>query len=137
MAVGDFASNPRFAPLMPMLLVRSIWPRSRGPATIGGRPKARHRARRWSFVALRQPRTVAAIVEHELAAECVDENPKFSERIYEKMYNGSRSRSAFARGIAPADESRRRGVIMEAIAGVSRLSANAFSCLLQSFSLAH
>jgi hypothetical protein len=29
---------------------------------------------------------VAAIVEHELAAECVDEDPMFSERIYEKMY---------------------------------------------------
>src|SRR5215471_17648358 len=29
---------------------------------------------------------------HELAAECVDEDPMFSQRIYEKMYNGSRSR---------------------------------------------
>jgi L-alanine-DL-glutamate epimerase-like enolase superfamily enzyme len=42
----------------------------------------------------------------------------FSERIYEKMYNGSRSRPALERGITQADESRRRGVIMEAIAGV-------------------
>ena len=42
----------------------------------------------------------------------------FSERIYEKMYNGSRSRPALARGITQADESRRRGVIMEAIAGI-------------------
>jgi L-alanine-DL-glutamate epimerase-like enolase superfamily enzyme len=42
---------------------------------------------------------VAAIVEHELAAECVDEDPMFSERIYEKMYNGSRSRPARERGI--------------------------------------
>jgi L-alanine-DL-glutamate epimerase-like enolase superfamily enzyme len=40
----------------------------------------------------------------------------FSERIYEKMYKGSRSRPA--RGITQADESRRRGVIMEAIAGI-------------------
>jgi L-alanine-DL-glutamate epimerase-like enolase superfamily enzyme len=38
----------------------------------------------------------------------------FSERIYEKM----RSRPALERGITQADESRRRGVIMEAIAGV-------------------
>src|SRR5262249_3393852 len=38
--------------------------------------------------------------------------------IYEKMYNGSRSEPALARGVAQADESRRRGVIMEAIAGV-------------------
>jgi D-galactarolactone cycloisomerase len=68
--------------------------------------------------ALGTPPIVAAIVEHELAAECVDEDPMFSERIYEKMYNGSRSRPALARGITQADESRRRGVIMEAIAGI-------------------
>src|ERR1700720_247177 len=68
--------------------------------------------------ALGTPPIVAAIVEDELAAECVDENPMFSERIYEKMYNGSRSRPALARGITPADENRRRGVIMEAIAGI-------------------
>ena len=36
--------------------------------------------------ALGTPPIVAAIVEHELAAECVDEDPMFSERIYEKMY---------------------------------------------------
>ena len=68
--------------------------------------------------ALGTPPIVAAIIEHELAAECVDEDPLFSERIYEKMYNGSRSRPALERGITQADESRRRGVIMEAIAGV-------------------
>src|SRR5262244_789869 len=68
--------------------------------------------------ALGTPPIVAAIVEHELAAECVDEDPMFSERLYEKMYNGSRSRPALERGITQADESRRRGVIMEAIAGV-------------------
>src|ERR1700736_1782321 len=68
--------------------------------------------------ALGTPPIVAAIIEHELAAECVDEDPLFSERIYEKMYNGSRSRPALQRGITQADESRRRGVIMEAIAGV-------------------
>src|SRR5713101_7892646 len=68
--------------------------------------------------ALGTPPIVAAIVEHELAAECVGEDPMFSERIFEKMYNGSRSRPALARGITQADESRRRGVIMEAIAGV-------------------
>src|SRR2546430_17483783 len=39
--------------------------------------------------ALGTPPIVAAIVEHELAAECVDEDPMFSERIYERMYNGS------------------------------------------------
>src|SRR6202023_1237400 len=64
--------------------------------------------------ALGTPPIVAAIIEHELAAECVDEDPLFSERIYEKMYNGSRSRPALERGITQADESRRRGVIMGA-----------------------
>src|SRR5262249_21801375 len=68
--------------------------------------------------ALGTPPIIAAIVEHELAAECVGEDPMFSERIYEKMYNGSRSRPALDRGVTQADESRRRGVIMEAIAGV-------------------
>src|SRR5438132_7470357 len=68
--------------------------------------------------ALGTPPIVAAIVEHELAAECVDEDPMFSERIFEKMYNGSRSRPALERGITQADESRRRGVVMEAIAGI-------------------
>jgi D-galactarolactone cycloisomerase len=48
----------------------------------------------------------------------VGEDPMFSERIYEKMYNGSRSAPALARGVTQADESRRRGVIMEAISGV-------------------
>ncbi len=68
--------------------------------------------------ALGTPPIVAAIVEHELAPEIVGEDPMFSERIYEKMYNGSRSRPGLERGVAQADESRRRGVIMEAIAGI-------------------
>src|SRR5215467_5595098 len=68
--------------------------------------------------ALGSPPIVAAIVEHELSAEVIGEDPMFSERIYEKMYNGSRSTPALQRGVAQADESRRRGVIMEAIAGV-------------------
>src|SRR4029077_1703847 len=68
--------------------------------------------------ALGTPPIVVAIVEHELAPECVGEDPMFSELIYEKMYNGSRSKPALERGITQADESRRRGVIMEAIAGI-------------------
>src|ERR1700674_3883765 len=68
--------------------------------------------------ALGTPPIVAAIVEHELAPEVVGEDPMFSERIYEKMYNGSRSKPALERGVTQADESRRRGVIMEAISGV-------------------
>src|ERR1700747_2489486 len=68
--------------------------------------------------ALGTPPIVAAIVEHELAPQVVAEDPMFAERIYEKMYNGSRSRPALERGVTQADESRRHGVIMEAIAGV-------------------
>src|SRR5262249_28371414 len=65
--------------------------------------------------ALGSPPIVSAIVAHELAPEAVGEDPMFSERIYEKMYNGSRSTPALARGVTQADESRRRGGIMEAI----------------------
>jgi L-alanine-DL-glutamate epimerase-like enolase superfamily enzyme len=49
--------------------------------------------------ALGTPPIVAAIVEHELAAGSVDEDPLFSERIYEKMYNSSRSRPALEQGV--------------------------------------
>src|SRR5580698_8896876 len=68
--------------------------------------------------ALGTPPIVAAIVAHELAPECAGEDPLFSERIYEKMYNGSRAKPALERGVTQADESRRRGVIMDAIAGI-------------------
>ncbi len=59
--------------------------------------------------ALGTPPIVEAIVVHELAAECIGEDPMFSERIYEKMYNGSRAKPALERGVTQADESRRRG----------------------------
>ena len=68
--------------------------------------------------ALGTPPIVAAIVEHELAAECVGEDPMFSERIYEKMYNGSRSRPALDRGVTQAEESLRRCGVTYAIAGI-------------------
>jgi L-alanine-DL-glutamate epimerase-like enolase superfamily enzyme len=68
--------------------------------------------------ALGTPPIVAAIIEHELAPEVVGDDPMFSERIYEKMYNGSRSRPALDCGVTQADENRRGGVIMEAIASV-------------------
>src|SRR5688500_16869668 len=57
--------------------------------------------------ALGSPPVVAAIVEHELAPECVDEDPLFSERIYEKMYNGSRAAPALERGVPQPEVSRR------------------------------
>ena len=68
--------------------------------------------------ALGTPPVIAAIVEHELAPDIVGEDPMFSERIYEKMYNGSRAIPALERGVAQPEVSRRRGVVMEAIAGI-------------------
>lgn len=68
--------------------------------------------------ALGTPPVVAAIVEHELEPEVVGEDPLFSERIYEKMYNGSRAKPALARGVPQPEVSRRSGMVMEAIAGV-------------------
>jgi D-galactarolactone cycloisomerase len=68
--------------------------------------------------ALGTPPVVTAIVEHELAPDIVGEDPMFSERLYEKMYNGSRATPALERGVAQPEVSRRRGVVMEAIAGI-------------------
>ena len=68
--------------------------------------------------ALGTPPVVAAIVEHELAAEVVGEDPLFSERIFEKMLNGSRAKPALERGVPQVEVSRRNGMVMEAISGV-------------------
>jgi L-alanine-DL-glutamate epimerase-like enolase superfamily enzyme len=68
--------------------------------------------------ALGNPLVVRAIIEHELAHEIIGEDPMFSERIFEKLYNGSRAAPALASGWQQPDPSRRRGVIMEAIAGI-------------------
>jgi len=68
--------------------------------------------------ALGTPPVVAAIIEHELEPELVGEAPMFSERLYEKMYNGSRAIPALERGVPQPEVSRRRGMVMEAIAGV-------------------
>jgi len=67
---------------------------------------------------LGNPLVLCAIVEHELAPDVEGEDPMFSERIYEKMYNGSRWEPALQRGHAQPDENRRRGMVMEAIAGI-------------------
>lgn len=68
--------------------------------------------------ALGTPPVVAAIVEHELGPELIGEEPLYSERIYEKMYNGSRARPALERGVPQPEVSRRNGMVMEAIAGI-------------------
>ena len=43
--------------------------------------------------ALGNPRVIAAIVDYELAPEVVGEDPLFSERIFEKLYNNPTERS--------------------------------------------
>ncbi len=63
------------------------------------------------------PPVVQAIVEHDLAPMLIGEDPLFSERIYEKMYNGSRWKPALERGHSQPGRGR-RGVTMEAISGV-------------------
>ena len=68
--------------------------------------------------ALGTPPIIAAIIEHELAPEVIGEDPMFSERIFEKMYNGSRAKPALERGVPQAETSRRSGMVMEAISGV-------------------
>jgi len=68
--------------------------------------------------ALGTPPVVAAIIEHELEPELVGEDPLFSERLYQKMYTGSRAIPALERGVPQPEVSRRRGMVMEAIAGV-------------------
>ena len=66
---------------------------------------------------LGSPPVVKAIVEHELAPALVGEDPMYSERLYEKMYNGSRWKPALDRGHAQPGDGR-RGITMEAISGV-------------------
>jgi L-alanine-DL-glutamate epimerase-like enolase superfamily enzyme len=68
--------------------------------------------------ALGTPPVIAAIVEYELGPEVVGENPLFSERIFEKMYSGSRATVALERGVAQPEVSRRSGMVMEAISGI-------------------
>lgn len=68
--------------------------------------------------ALGNPGVLQAIVDCELGPEVVGEDPMFSERIYEKLYNGSRARPAMDTGWSQPDPSRRRGMVMEAIAGI-------------------
>lgn len=68
--------------------------------------------------ALGTPAVLQAIVEHELKPQILGEDPMFSERIYEKCYNGSRAQPALEVGWQQPEPSRRRGMVMEAIAGV-------------------
>ena len=56
-------------------------------------------------------------MDHELAPAILGEDPLYSERLYEKMYNGSRWRPSLERGHSQPGDGR-RGLTMEAIAGV-------------------
>ncbi|MEM7250985.1 MAG: mandelate racemase/muconate lactonizing enzyme family protein [Pseudomonadota bacterium] len=67
---------------------------------------------------LGNPAVVQAIVEHDLGPELVGEDPIFTERLYEKMYTGSRLTPSLDTGVTQPVDSRRRGVTMEAIAGL-------------------
>ncbi|MDH3598599.1 MAG: mandelate racemase/muconate lactonizing enzyme family protein [Candidatus Tectomicrobia bacterium] len=68
--------------------------------------------------ALGNPAVLQAVVEHELGPEIEGEDPMFSERIYEKLYNGSRAQPSLEFGWQQPESSRRRGMVMEAIAGI-------------------
>ncbi len=68
--------------------------------------------------ALGTPAVLQAVVEHELGPQVIGEDPMFSERIYEKLYNGSRAQPSLDVGWQQPDPSRRRGMIMEAISGI-------------------
>ena len=63
---------------------------------------------------LGSPTVVCAIIEHDLAPALIGEDPMYSERLYEKMYNGSRWKPALERGHSQPGDGR-RGVTMEAI----------------------
>ena len=63
------------------------------------------------------PPVVKAIIEHNLAPMLVGDDPMYSERLYEKMYNGTRWKPALERGHAQPQRGR-RGVTMEAISGL-------------------
>lgn len=66
---------------------------------------------------LGNPPTIASIVEHELAPHLLDEDPLYTERLWEKMYDGSRWKPSLERGYSQPREDR-RGVTLEAISGV-------------------
>lgn len=66
---------------------------------------------------LGNPPTITSIVEHELAPLLLDEDPLYTERLWEKMYDGSRWKPSLERGYSQPREDR-RGVTLEAISGL-------------------
>jgi len=66
---------------------------------------------------LGHPPTITSLVERELAPALLDENPMYTERLWEKMYTGSRWQPSLERGYSQPREDR-RGVTLEAISGL-------------------
>lgn len=60
---------------------------------------------------------VAAVLEESLAPLLVNEDPRYTSRIWEKLYSGTRWPAALERG-HPQPRPDRRGITMEAIAGI-------------------
>ena len=63
------------------------------------------------------PEVVAAVIESQLKPAILGEDPMFSERIWEKMYDGSRWKPSLERGYSQPGHGR-RGETLNAIAGV-------------------
>ena len=51
---------------------------------------------------LGNPAVVQAIVEHDLGPELIGEDPVYTERLYEKMYTGSRLTPSLETGVTPS-----------------------------------
>ncbi|MFB6192520.1 MAG: mandelate racemase/muconate lactonizing enzyme family protein [Haloarculaceae archaeon] len=67
--------------------------------------------------ALGHPPTIRTIVEDSLAPALIGEDPTYTGRLWETMYNGSRAEPSIERGYSqPRGD--RRGVTMEAISGL-------------------
>lgn len=63
------------------------------------------------------PPVVEAIIEHQLEPALVGEDPLYTDRLWEKMYAGSRWKPSLERGYSQP-RTDRRGLTLEAIAGV-------------------
>lgn len=63
------------------------------------------------------PTAVKAVIEDDIKPTLVGEDPTYVERLWEKMYNGPRFKSAIERGYSQPRPDR-RGITLEAISGV-------------------
>lgn len=63
------------------------------------------------------PPVVEAIIEHQLERTLIGEDPLYIERLWEKMYDGSRWQPSLERGYSQPRYDR-RGLTLEAISGV-------------------